>query len=131
MSPAPSEEGLVAWLRTLTARAGFGRSRGTLIGDDAATLPNGTVVTVDQQIEGVHFPAGLAPAVVARRLLAVNLSDIAASGARPRFAFLALAAPPGFDHRSFSPRPRPRLRRVRRRRSPAAISRSRRSFTSR
>ncbi len=101
MSPAPSEEGLVAWLRTLTARAGFGRSRGTLIGDDAATLPNGTVVTVDQQIEGVHFPAGLVPAVVARRLLAVNLSDIAASGARPRYAFLALAAPPAFDHRNF------------------------------
>lgn len=101
MSPAPSEEGLVAWLRTLTARAGFGRSRGTLVGDDAATLPNGTVVTVDQQIEGVHFPAGLAPAVVARRLLAVNLSDIAASGARPRFAFLALAATPAFDHRNF------------------------------
>lgn len=104
MRPAPSEEGLVAWLRTLTARPGAGRSRlprGTLIGDDAATLPSGAVVTVDQQIEGVHFPAGLDPAVVARRLLAVNLSDLAASGARPRHAFLALAAPPGFDHRSF------------------------------
>ena len=107
MSPAPSEEGLVAWLRTLTARRQKGgerraqRERTTLIGDDAATLPAGQVVTVDQQIEGVHFPAGLAPAVVARRLLAVNLSDIAASGARPRHAFLALAAPPGFDHRSF------------------------------
>lgn len=101
MSPAPSEEGLVAWLRTLTARRDAGGARATLIGDDAATLPSGAVVTVDQQIEGVHFPAGLAPAVVARRLLAVNLSDIAASGARPRHAFLALAAPPGFDHRSF------------------------------
>lgn len=95
MSPAPSEESLVAWLRTLTSRGG------TLIGDDAATLPSGAVVTVDQQIEGVHFPAGLPPAMVARRLLAVNLSDIAASGARPRHAFLALAAPRGFDHRSF------------------------------
>lgn len=101
---APSEEGLVAWLRTLTARPGAGRlrrSHRTHIGDDAATLPSGAVVTVDQQIEGVHFPAGLAPALVARRLLAVNLSDIAASGARPRHAFLALAAPPGFDHRGF------------------------------
>ncbi|MEO8196391.1 MAG: thiamine-phosphate kinase [Thermoanaerobaculia bacterium] len=107
MSPAPSEEGLVAWLRTLTARQIPGsrgrsqRSRGTLIGDDAATLPSGAVVTVDQQVEGVHFPAGLAPAIVARRLLAVNLSDLAASGARPRHAFLALAAPTGFDHRGF------------------------------
>ncbi len=95
MSPAPSEESLVAWLRTLTSRGG------TLIGDDAATLPSGAVVTVDQQIEGVHFPAGLPPPMVARRLLAVNLSDIAASGARPRHAFLALAAPRGFDHRGF------------------------------
>lgn len=104
MSPAPSEEGLVAWLRTLTARqqrGGSRRARRALIGDDAATLPSGQVVTVDQQIEGVHFPAGLPPAVIARRLLAVNLSDLAASGARPRHAFLALAAPPGFDHRSF------------------------------
>ena len=95
MSPAPSEESLVAWLRTLTSRGG------TLIGDDAATLPSGAVVTVDQQIEGVHFPAGLPPPMVARRLLAVNLSDIAASGARPRHAFLALAAPRGFDHHGF------------------------------
>lgn len=104
MSPAPSEEGLVAWLRTLTTRrkkGGSAAGRATLIGDDAAALPSGAVVTVDQQIEGVHFPSGLAPALVARRLLAVNLSDIAASGARPRHAFLALAAPSGFDHRGF------------------------------
>ncbi len=104
MRRAASEEGLVAWLRTLTTRPGAGRlrrSHRTHIGDDAATLPSGAVVTVDQQIEGVHFPAGLSPALVARRLLAVNLSDIAASGAHPRHAFLALAAPPGFDHRRF------------------------------
>lgn len=104
MSPTPSEEGLVAWLRTLTSRQRRGGARSRqqrLIGDDAATLPNGAVVTVDQQIEGVHFPAGLPPAVVARRLLAVNLSDIAASGARPSHAFLALAAPREFDHRAF------------------------------
>ncbi|MEO7796035.1 MAG: AIR synthase related protein, partial [Thermoanaerobaculia bacterium] len=100
MSPPPSEEGLVAWLRTATALRSGGARR-TLIGDDTATLPSGQVVTVDQQIEGIHFPAGLAPAIVARRLLAVNLSDIAASGARPRHAFLALAAPPEFDHRAF------------------------------
>ncbi len=41
------------------------------------------------------------PALVARRLLAVNLSDLAAMGAAPAYAFLALAAPPGFDHRRF------------------------------
>jgi thiamine-monophosphate kinase len=89
------EDRLIDWLRR---RIG----QGARIGDDAAVLPPGSfAVTVDHQIEGVHFPTGLDPAVVARRLLAVNLSDLAASGAVPRYAFLALAAPPGFDHRRF------------------------------
>jgi thiamine-monophosphate kinase len=74
-----------------------------LIGNDAAVLPEGGpfAVTVDHQIEGVHFPSGLAPDLLARRLLAVNLSDLAAMGASPAYAFLALAAPSGFDHRRF------------------------------
>lgn len=93
-----SERDLLAWLRR--AARGLG---GEKIGDDAAVLPPGGpwAVTVDSQIEGVHFFAGLDPAVVARRLAAVNLSDLAAMGARPRFALLALAAPPSFDHRRF------------------------------
>ena len=74
-----------------------------MIGDDAAIFgargPH--VVTIDSQIEGVHFQAGLDPGIVARRLLAVNLSDLAAMGARPAHAFLALSAPPGFPHRRF------------------------------
>lgn len=92
----PGEEALVAWL---SGRLG----RDHLLGDDTASLPPLTrlVATVDQQIEGTHFYPGLAPAVVARRLLAVNLSDLAASGAVPRLALLALAAPAGFDHRAF------------------------------
>lgn len=73
------------------------------IGDDAAILdPSGPIaVTVDSQIEGVHFVPDLDPAQVARRLLAVNLSDLAAMGADPGWAFLALSAPPGFDHDRF------------------------------
>ena len=90
-----SENDLIAWLRR---RAG---PAGTLIGDDAAILPGGWAVTTDTQIEEVHFVAGLDPALVARRLMAVNLSDLAAMGAKPAFAFLVLAAPPGFDHRRF------------------------------
>src|SRR6185436_14875426 len=35
------------------------------------------------------------------RLLAINLSDLAAMGAEPAYAFLALSTPPGFDHRRF------------------------------
>jgi thiamine-monophosphate kinase len=73
-----------------------------LIGDDAAILPaESFAVTVDHQISGIHFPPGLDPAIVARRLLAVNLSDLAAMGASPAYALLALAAPAGFDHRRF------------------------------
>jgi thiamine-monophosphate kinase len=88
------EDRLLAWLRR---RLG----RGALVGDDAAVLPEGLAVTLDPQIEGVHFPPGLDPARVARRLLAVNLSDLAATGALPAYAFLALAGPPAFDRRRF------------------------------
>lgn len=90
-----NEDRLLRWLR---ARPGS-----PLLGDDAAVLPAGGpfAVTVDSQIAGVHFPPDLAPALLARRLLAVNLSDLAAMGARPTFAFLALSTPPGFDHRVF------------------------------
>jgi thiamine-monophosphate kinase len=89
------EDALIDWLR---------RQPDTdLIGNDAAVLPPGGpfAVTVDHQIEGVHFPSGLAPDLLARRLLAVNLSDLAAMGASPAYAFLALAAPAGFDHKRF------------------------------
>lgn len=88
------EDRLLRWLRAL-----LGESR---LGDDAALLPAAAyAATVDSQIEGVHFVPGLDPALLARRLLAVNLSDLAAMGADPAFGLLALATPPGFDHRRF------------------------------
>ncbi|HEX6898175.1 MAG TPA: thiamine-phosphate kinase [Thermoanaerobaculia bacterium] len=89
------EDRLLRWLRDQLDEP--------LIGDDAAVLPAGGpfAVTVDHQIAGVHFPPGLDAAVIARRLLAVNLSDLAATGAVPAYAFLALAAPAGFDHKKF------------------------------
>lgn len=93
------EDELIAWLH-----AELGPE--ALIGDDAAVLPPPPagarlVATVDSQIAGVHHPAELDPAAVARRLLAVNLSDLAATGADPGHALLALSAPPGYDHRRF------------------------------
>jgi thiamine-monophosphate kinase len=65
------------------------------IGDDAAVLAaDGHVaVTVDTLVAGVHFPDGTAPHVLGFRLLAVNLSDLAAMGARPRWCTLALTLP--------------------------------------
>ena len=67
------------------------------VGDDAALLnvPQGQqlVVTVDTLVSGVHFPVDASPADIAHRSLRVNLSDIAAMGAEPRWFTLALTLP--------------------------------------
>lgn len=68
--------------------------------DDAALLPEAPdgaawVVTVDALVAGVHFLAGDPPDLVARKSLRVNLSDIAAMGARPYGYTLVLALPRG------------------------------------
>ena len=79
---------------------GCGARRGDVrlgVGDDAAILecPAGTelVVAVDSLVDGVHFPHGSPPASIGHRALAVNLSDLAAMGARPAWALLALTLP--------------------------------------
>lgn len=68
--------------------------------DDAAVVPQrpgfDLVVTKDAIVEGVHFPVGERPELVARKLLRVNLSDLAAKGAEPFGALLAVAWPRGF-----------------------------------
>jgi thiamine-monophosphate kinase len=67
------------------------------IGDDAALLrpePGfDLVVATDSIAEGTHFPAGIAAAAVGHRCLAVNLSDVAAMSAEPRWFSLALSLP--------------------------------------
>lgn len=67
------------------------------VGDDAALLrpPPGLELAwaVDTIVEGVHFPVGLEAADVGHRVLAVNLSDMAAMGAQPAWALLALTLP--------------------------------------
>jgi thiamine-monophosphate kinase len=68
--------------------------------DDAAVVPqragHDLVVTKDAMVEGVHFPAGEAPDLVARKLLRVNLSDLAAKAAEPFGCFLAVAWPQAY-----------------------------------
>lgn len=70
------------------------------IGDDAAlvTVPYGkqVAITADTLIEGVHFPRQTAPADIGYKALAVNLSDLAAMGARPAWFTLCLSLP-AFD----------------------------------
>jgi len=64
------------------------------VGDDGAILrpePGRDLVTViDSLVAGVHFPESLAPADIGYRSVAVNVSDVAAMGGRPRWMTLAL-----------------------------------------
>jgi thiamine-monophosphate kinase len=67
------------------------------VGDDCALIaPQGGMVlavSTDMLVEGRHFFAGAAAAGLGHKALAVNLSDLAAMGAAPRYATLALALP--------------------------------------
>ncbi len=67
------------------------------VGDDCAliSVPEGQelALTVDTMVEGVHFFSGTDPEQLGRKLLAVNLSDLASMGATPVSATLALTLP--------------------------------------
>ena len=64
------------------------------VGDDGAILTPTPglqqVQVIDTLVEGVHFPSNMEAADVGFRVVAVNLSDIASMGARPRWMTLAL-----------------------------------------
>lgn len=66
------------------------------LGDDAASLsvPN-AIVTKDLLVEGVHFRSRDARGAIAKKALRVNLSDLAAKGARPVGYFLGCVWPIG------------------------------------
>src|SRR3982751_3248775 len=73
-----------AFIESLKALATHPAARG--LADDAAVLELGgrhLVLTHDMLVEGVHYLPGDPPADVAWKLVAVNLSDLAAKGARP------------------------------------------------
>jgi thiamine-monophosphate kinase len=57
------------------------------------------VVTKDAIVEGVHFPEGESPDLVARKLVRVNVSDLAAKAAEPFAAFLAVSWPARYELR--------------------------------
>ncbi|HEX3836884.1 MAG TPA: thiamine-phosphate kinase [Steroidobacteraceae bacterium] len=67
------------------------------VGDDGAVLecPAGSqlVAAIDSLVEDVHFAPGSPARSIGHRALAVNLSDLAAMGAQPAWALLALALP--------------------------------------
>lgn len=90
----PGEFALIArYFRPLAGPAALG------LADDAALLapPPGRdlVLTVDAMVAGVHFLPDDPPELVGRKLLRVNLSDLAAKGAVPLGYLLAVSAPRG------------------------------------
>ena len=93
------ERGTLARIQARLNRTGGPSARLVIgIGDDAAvvapTRNAHTVLTTDAQVEGVHFERRFsAPADIGFRALAVNLSDLAAMGAKPRWALLSLIMP--------------------------------------
>ena len=69
------------------------------IGDDCAYLKNlGIVVTQDSLVEGVHFLKNLiTPYQLGYKSMMVNISDVAASGADPKYITISLSLPSDID----------------------------------
>ena len=72
------------------------------IGDDCAVIPvengNAWLVTTDALVEGIHFLQDqIPPRDLGYKTVAVNVSDIAAMGGVPKFAFLSIALPKIID----------------------------------
>lgn len=69
----------------------------TGIGDDCAILSvpenHSLAVTMDTLVEGIHFPESVSAFSIGYKSLAVNLSDLASTGAKPAWVTLSLSMP--------------------------------------
>jgi thiamine-monophosphate kinase len=89
------ESDLIAWIRSRPAGTPGPSflSLDTGIGDDAAVLAteggDALVVTTDMLVEGVHFLVDEGLERIGRKAMAASLSDVAAMGCAPRFAFVS------------------------------------------
>jgi thiamine-monophosphate kinase len=95
-------------IRRIARRAGHpaGRPWALGIGDDAAILRPSAhdelVLSTDACVERVHFLFEReSPRTIGRRAMAINLSDLAAMGARPVGTLLSLCAPPSMSLSTF------------------------------
>jgi len=100
--PADEFETIAKLLRPLTR----GAPEALELLDDAAVLKGrpgfDLVITKDAIVEGVHFLPDDPLDLVARKLLRVNLSDLAAKAAEPFGYFLAVSWPEGADRELFA-----------------------------
>jgi thiamine-monophosphate kinase len=100
--PADEFDTIARLLRPLTR--GAPEALGLL--DDSAVLAGrpgvDLILTKDAVVQGVHFLADDPLDLVARKLLRVNLSDLAAKGAEPFGYLLAVAWPEGADREAFA-----------------------------
>jgi thiamine-monophosphate kinase len=91
------EDDVIAAIRAIVA-APDSRRIALGIGDDAAvwqpSRSHHSVITTDMLVEGVHFARALMPLFDAGwRAMAANVSDLAAMGARPLLATVAIGVP--------------------------------------
>jgi thiamine-monophosphate kinase len=96
---AGPDEGEFGWIKRLLRPLTRGHPAALDLLDDAAVITpragHDLVVTKDAMVAGVHFLADDPLDTVAAKLLAVNLSDLAAKGAAPLGYFLSVAWPTG------------------------------------
>lgn len=95
-----TEDEIVAAIRAIV-EPGTPRRIVLGIGDDAAlwqpSRSHRSAITTDMLVEGVHFTfQSMSPSDAGWRAMAANASDLAAMGARPLLATVALGVPPGY-----------------------------------
>ncbi|MDQ1374407.1 MAG: thiamine-monophosphate kinase [Actinomycetota bacterium] len=64
-------------------------------GDDAAVVGDGLLLAIDAVVEGVHFATDTPLEDVGWKVVAANVSDIAAMGGRPGHLLASVVGPPG------------------------------------
>jgi thiamine-monophosphate kinase len=88
-------------IKRLFAPLTGGRPEALGLTDDVALIPGPAgwqwAITKDAMVAGVHFFPDDPPELIARKLVRVNLSDLAAKGAEPQFLLLATCFPQGVE----------------------------------
>ena len=93
-----SERRLIEKIRLASVKKSEGLLKG--IGDDCCEVvfPGSLLISTDTLVESVHFDVSFhSPHLLGRKSIAVNLSDIAAMGGRPRFVLLSLCLPANIE----------------------------------